>query len=65
MLLGSYLIYCQSSKTSPQLDLIDNTLVFQSVCSLPIRLRTCLGSSTNTNYLSILQFDHVIPLSIS
>ncbi|KHG07520.1 hypothetical protein F383_34562 [Gossypium arboreum] len=65
ILLGSCLMYCQCNKASPQMDLIDNILVFQSVCSFPIRLRTYLGSSINTSYLSVLRSNHEIPLSIS
>ncbi|KHG16750.1 hypothetical protein F383_22252 [Gossypium arboreum] len=51
----SCLMYCHSNKTSPQLDLIDDILVFQSVCSFSIRLRTCLGSSTNISCPSLLR----------
>ncbi|KHG23827.1 hypothetical protein F383_04198 [Gossypium arboreum] len=58
-------MYCQSNEASPQLYLIDDILVFQSVCSFPIRLRTCLGSSTNSSCLSVIRLDHVIPLNIS
>ncbi|KHG15730.1 Eukaryotic translation initiation factor 3 subunit C [Gossypium arboreum] len=42
------------NKASPQLDLIDDILVFQPVYSFSIRLRTCLGSSTNTSCLFVL-----------
>ncbi|KHG20025.1 hypothetical protein F383_01702 [Gossypium arboreum] len=58
-------MYFQSNKASPQLDLIDGIVIFQSVCSFSIRLRTCLGSSTNISYLFVLRSDYVIPLSIS
>ncbi|KHG23036.1 hypothetical protein F383_10616 [Gossypium arboreum] len=61
-------MYYQSNKTSSQLDLIDDIFVFQSVCSFlifPIRLRICLGSSTNTSCIFVLRSDHIIPLSIS
>ncbi|KHG15896.1 Chloroplast envelope membrane [Gossypium arboreum] len=58
-------MYCQSNKASPQLDLINDILFLQSVCSFSISLRTCLGSFTNTSCLSVLRPDHVILLNIS
>ncbi|KHG14595.1 hypothetical protein F383_20107 [Gossypium arboreum] len=57
-------MYYQSNKTFPQLDLIDDILIFQLICSFSIRLKTCLGSSTNISCLSVLRFDHLIPLSL-
>ncbi|KHG12738.1 hypothetical protein F383_18775 [Gossypium arboreum] len=38
ILLRSCSMYYQSNKASPQLDLIDNILVFQSVFSFSIKL---------------------------
>ncbi|KHG28818.1 hypothetical protein F383_11437 [Gossypium arboreum] len=47
-------MYCQINKASPQLDLMDNILVFQLVCLFLIRLRTCFGLSSNTSCLFVL-----------
>ncbi|KHG13473.1 quinone oxidoreductase [Gossypium arboreum] len=66
-------MYCQSrvirsdtqDKISSQLDFIGGILVFQSIDSFAIRLRKCLGSSTNISCLSILQSGYAIPLNIS
>ncbi|KHG30282.1 Electron transport complex rnfD [Gossypium arboreum] len=46
------------------MDLINGILVFRSIFSFLIRLRTCFGSSTNTSCLSILRSNHIIPLCI-
>ncbi|KHG19531.1 hypothetical protein F383_02768 [Gossypium arboreum] len=58
-------MYYQSNKTSPQLDLIDDISVFQSVYLFSIRLRTCLSLSTKISYLFLLRSNHVISISIS
>ncbi|KHG28239.1 hypothetical protein F383_11762 [Gossypium arboreum] len=58
-------MYYQSKKTSLQLGLIDDILIFQLVCSFLIRLRACLGSSTNISCPFVSRSNHIILLSIN